>query len=490
MAEGMGEGMSSTGPVHAFTDDALGDDDATEVAARIRRKEVSATEVCEAAVRRAELMQPLVNAVEYADYERALACAGGWAEAGDGAFAGVPTFVKDNVDVAGVPTNHGTDAFVAGPAAADSPFVTQLKAVGLNVLGKSRLPEFGFSASTEYVRRDPVRNPWHLEHSAGASSGGAAALVATGVVPVAHANDGGGSIRIPAAACGLVGLKPTRGRLVPDLMERRMPVPIAAQGVLTRTVRDTARFYAAAEEYWRDPRLPPVRSVEGPGRTRLRIAVVTDSVNGTPTDHDTRECVLATARLLDRLGHRVEEVANPVPQRFAADFSLYWGLLGLLVSSTGTRVLDRGFDVSRTDNLTRGLARMCRRELRRTPGMLYRLRRTVREYRRIFVAHDVLLSPVLVHTTPRLGHLSPTLPFDELFARLQAYVGFTPFNNAAGAPAVSLPLGRTGLGLPIGCHFSADVGDERTLLELAYELEDAQPWPRIQGPGASDGQKA
>jgi amidase len=466
--------------VHAFGDDALGDSDATELAARIRRKEITGAEACAAAVRRSEAVQPLLNAVECADHARALV---GADAPSPGPFAGVPTYVKDNVDVAGLPTGHGTDAFVPKPAAQDGPFVEQLKAVGLTVLGKSRLPEFGFSASTEYAHRDPVRNPWHRDYSAGASSGGASALVAAGVVPIAHANDGGGSIRIPAAACGLVGLKPTRGRLVPDAADTRLPVRIVTQGVLTRSVRDTAGFYAGAEAHWRNPRLPPVRAVEGPSRTRLRVGVVVDSVTGTATDDETRACVLSTAELLSDLGHSVEEAPMPVSRRFAEDFSLYWGLLGLLVATAGTRVLDRDFDISRTDNLTRGLARMCRRELARTPGMIYRLRRSTQEYRRVFTHLDVLLSPVLGHTTPPIGHLSPTLPFEELFPRLQAYVGFTPLNNASGGPAISLPLGLSAAGLPIGCQLSADLGDERTLLELAFELEEARPWPRIQDAG-------
>lgn len=472
--------MTAPDVVHAFGDDALADADATGVAERVRAKEISATEACEAAIRRAERVQPLLNAVECAGFDQALAAAGLLPE---GPFTGVPTFVKDNIDVAGLPTNHGTDAFVARPAAQDSPVVAQLKAQGLNVLGKSRLPEFGFSASTEYVRRDPVRNPWNLAYSAGASSGGSAALVAAGVVPIAHANDGGGSTRIPAAACGLVGLKPTRGRLVADAMDNRLPIRIATQGVLTRSVRDTARFYAEAEAYWRNPKLPPIRAVDGPSRTRLRVGLVLDSANGVPTDAETRACVLSTAELLTELGHRVEETSLPVPSRFADDFALYWGLLGLLVSKSGTRAFDPEFDLSLTDNLTRGLAQMCRSKLVRIPGSLLRLRRSAHEYHQVFTRFDVLLSPVLTHTTPTLGHLAPSLPFDELFPRLLAYVGFTPLNNAAGGPGISLPLGRTGLGLPIGCHLSADHGDERTLLELAYELEEAKPWTRIQDAG-------
>ncbi len=470
--------------VHAFTDDALGEADATEVARRLAVGEVAVREVAEAAVRRAERVQPLLNAVAYPDYEHALAQTESPAGVSrQGLLAGVPTFVKDNVDVAGMPTNHGTEAFVARPAVADSPVVEQLRAVGLLPLGKSRLPEFGFSATTEYMTGAPVRNPWHTGYSTGASSGGSAALVAAGVVPLGHANDGAGSIRIPAAACGLVGLKPTRGRLVADPANTKMPVQIATQGVLTRSVRDTARFYAGAEAHWRNPALPPVRLVEGPGRTRLRVGVVLDPIVGPGTDEDTRAAVLSVAELLAGLGHRVEETRLPVPPRFADDFSLYWGLLGLLVSTTGRRLFAPDFDRSRTDNLTQGLALMCRRELARTPGMLVRLRRSARVYRRAFQRFDVLLSPVLAHTTPPLGRLSPTLPFDELFTRLREYVAFTPLNNAAGAPGISLPLGRAGAGLPLGIQLSADLGDERTLLELAFELEEARPWPRIQDAG-------
>jgi amidase len=348
----------------------------------------------------------------------------------------------------------------------------------MTVLGKSRLPEFGFSASTEYLEGDPVRNPWDLGFSAGASSGGSAALVAAGVVPVAHANDGGGSIRIPAAACGLVGLKPTRGRFVPDSVDRTMPVQIVSQGVVTRSVRDTAVFFAGMEAAWRNPRLPPVRHVLGPGRTRLRVGLVVDSVNGARTDDETRQAVLDTAELLQRLGHRVEETTMPLEVRFAADFARYWALLGLLITAVGT--VDRSFDVAKTDNLTKGLAARCRKELARMPGAVRRLRGSTKEYRKAFADHDVLLSPVLSHTTPPIGHLSPTLEFDELFARLETYVAFTPLNNATGSPAMSLPLGRSARGLPIGVHFSADLGDERTLLELAYELEEARPFARIQ----------
>ena len=469
--------MPATRPCHAFTDDALGDDDATGVAARIRAKEVTAREVTEAAVARAEAVQDTLNGVHFPDHAAAV----GRADAlPDGPLTGVPTYIKDNIDVEGLPTNHGTIAFRARPARKDSPLVTELRKLGLNVLGKSRLPEFGFSASTEYAEADPVRNPWNTEYSAGASSGGAAALVAAGVVPVAHANDGGGSIRIPAAACGLVGLKPTRGRFVADPHDTQLPVDIIGQGMVTRSVRDTARFFAGMERQWRNPKLPPVREVTGPSATRLRIGLVLDSVNDSPTDPETRAAVERTARLLEELGHEVEPTTPPVPPRFADDFAHYWALLGFLATVTGRLTFDRSFDPQATEELTRGLARRFRGSWLGTPGMLIRLRRSAAAYRAAFDTYDLYLSPVLSHTTPRLGHLDPTLPFEDLFPRLQSYVGFTPMNNATGSPAISLPMGATADGLPIGVHLSADLGDERTLLEVAFELEQAQPFRRIQ----------
>ena len=245
-----------------------------------------------------------LDAIVVDDVERALRLAAGPLT---GRLAGVPTYVKDNTDVAGLATRQGSRAMPDVPAAADAPFTTQLRAAGLVPLGKSSLPEFGWSASTEFDEWDPTRNPWDTAFSSGASSGGAAALVASGVVPIAHANDGGGSIRIPAAACGLVGLKPTRGRLAPDVHAAQLPVDVVCNGVLTRTVRDTAHFLAAAEAHRTAPGLPPVGLVEGPSARRLRVGLVLDSLTDPPTDADTRAAVLATAELLTSLGHDVVE---------------------------------------------------------------------------------------------------------------------------------------------------------------------------------------
>lgn len=463
--------------VHAFTDDVLADHDAVALATLIRAGEISAREVCEAAVKRAERVNPALNAIELECFASALERS---RFAAEGVLAGVPSFIKDNTDLAGLPTNHGSLAVRAQPALVDGPFAKQLLSTGLVVLGKSRLPEFGFNASTEFAGRAPTRNPWQTDFSAGASSGGSAALVAAGVVPIAHANDGGGSIRIPAACCGLVGLKLSRGRHVDGDIARSLPVNIVSEGVVTRSVRDTAYFFAGLEQAYCNPALKPVGLVQRAGKQRLRVGLVLDSITGHRTDNATRDTVIATSRLLEGLGHRVEEFPLPISPGFASDFSIYWGLLSFLTARFGKKLMSPDFDAARLDGLSRGLASFYLQHFHKTPMVLYRLRRTAKEYASLFRQYDVVLSPVLAHTTPRLGYLAPEQPFEQLFERLRQYVSFTPLNNAAGGPAISLPMGATSEGLPIAVHASAGHGEERMLLELAYELEEAMPWRRIQ----------
>ncbi|MCX6408211.1 MAG: amidase [Propionibacteriales bacterium] len=465
--------------VHAFGDDALGEHDAVALAAAIRRGDISAVDAAQAAVDRAACVEPHLDAIVVADVERALTLAAGPLT---GRLAGVPTYVKDNTDVAGLATRQGSRAMPDVPAPADAPFTTQLRATGLVPLGKSSLPEFGWNASTEFDQGDPTRNPWDTAFSSGASSGGAAALVASGVVPIAHANDGGGSIRIPAAACGLVGLKPTRGRLEPDAHAAQLPVDVVCNGVVTRTVRDTAHFLAAAEAHRTAPGLPPVGLVEGPSPRRLRVGLVLDSLTDTPTDADTRAAVLATVELLTSLGHDVVEVPLPADDTFVDAFTHYWAMLAFSTQHFGRRVMHPQFDTTATDPLTRFLAARFARSFWRLPRTVRALRRSEHVVRTHFAEHrlDVALSPTVAHTTPRLGHLSPNQPFPEMFDRLVRYAAFTPLNNATGTPAVSLPLGRTGDGLPIGVQLQALHGQERPLLELSYELEAAQPFARIQ----------
>jgi amidase len=463
--------------IHAFTNDVLATHDAVEIARLISRREISAGEVTAAAIARAQKVNGVLNAIELETFDRALADAK--KPVCPGVFAGVPTFVKDNADMKGLPTRNGSRASKGRIAEKDGDFTAQHLAQGFITLGKSSLPEFGFNASTEFAGEAPTRNPWNTDFSAGGSSGGSAALVAAGVVPIAHANDGGGSIRIPAACCGLVGLKPTRGRHLNNASAASMPINIVGEGVVTRTVRDTAAYFAGIESYYRNTKLPPIGRVEGPGKKRLRIGMVVDSITGNPTDAETRATVEATAKLLESLGHRVEPMPLPVPQSFLEDFTLYWGFLAFLIATFGRFAVGPDFDAVKLDPLSRGLVDLYRKRIWDTPAMLYRMYRSEKLYAESFSAWDAVLTPVLGHTVPRLGHLNPEVPFEPLFERLKAYVAFTPLNNAAGSPAISLPMGLTKNNLPVGIQLQAAHGAERTLLELAFELEAAKGWPKI-----------
>ncbi len=468
-ASGPGPGVR----VHAFTDDVLGTLDAVALAELLAGGEVRAEELTEAAMRRAEQVAGRLGAVaHHADRPRRTPDPGS-------PLDGLPTYVKDNEDVRGMPSGHGTRALRAVPAREDGSYVSQLLTTGMTVLGKSRMPEFGFNASTEFVDQPPARNPWNPAYSVGGSSGGAAALVAAGVVPLAHANDGGGSIRIPAAAAGLVGLKPTRGRHRDDAQARSLPINLISEGVVSRSVRDTAVFVQAMERSWRNLSLPPIGQVTGPSSRRLRIGLLDSPLGGARLDPTTRGALEDTAQLLESLGHHVDPIPLPVGEPFAADFRRYWALLSLMVSVGGKVVLHRSFNPARVDPLSRGLRQEAGRQLPRMPVALRRLERVGRRALRMFGDHEVVLSPVTTQRTPVLGHLSPMVGYDTLMQRLGDHVGFPPLANVAGIPSISVPGELDAKGLPTSTMFSAGWGDERTLLELAFEIEQARAFPRI-----------
>jgi len=463
--------------IHAFGDDALGALDAVGLVEALHAGTVSVREVVEAAIARAERVQPELNGIATAAFDRARD------EARDprpGFFAGVPTWVKDNVDVAGLPTMNGTDAWTPEPCKADGDFARMYLATGLVPLGKSQLSEFGFSPSAEHPRLGPVRSPWDTRRTAGASSAGSAAMVAAGVVPIAHANDGGGSIRIPASVNGLVGLKPTRGRLAQDAVMRQMPVRIISDGVVTRSVRDTAAFFREAERVYRALHLPPVGDLTRPGRGRLRIGVHTQGV-GRGADPEVTELTLKTAALLEELGHHVEEVEAPVGESFPDDFLLYWSSLAFFLLRGGRRLHGRSWAPGKLDPLSLGLADHARRRLHRLPAAIRRLRRSQRASEELFSRYDVALTPTLATETPEIGWLDPTQGYEVVMERVLDWVAFTPLQNATGDPAISLPLATSRHGLPQGMMFGAAAGREATLIELAYELEEAVPFARIQG---------
>ena len=458
---------------HAFVGDILDRHDGVAIAEMVRAGEVSAAEVIEAAITRAEQIDASIGAIVVDDFARARHQA---ADPLSGAFAGVPTFIKDMTDVAGLPTRFGSASLqTSKPKSKTHRIAQQMFEMGMISIGKSTMPEFGFTPSTEFPNGPPTRNPWNLDHSVGGSSGGAAALVAAGVVPLANAADGGGSIRIPAAACGLVGLKPTRGRM-PAAQTEEPFVGLVTDGVVSRSVRDTALFMAEVERLDPNGKLLPIGHVEHPLERPIRIGTYYEPPTNAQVDEVVKREFDATCELLATLGHQVEPVELPITDRFAEDFITLWSLLAWLVASTSKFMIDSSFDKAELTDVMRGLARQ--RRLHKAPGAIRRLRRSHREYSSVFENVDVVVSPTVAHRTPPIGHLGMDLPFDVLFPRVEKWACFTPYANATGGPSISLPLGfDEPTNLPVGIMFGAAHGNEKLLLELALQLEQAKPWP-------------
>lgn len=452
--------------------------DATEMAARIRRGELTALEAVETAIRRAEALQGKLNIIVNSDFDRALAKA----KAGtpSGPFGGVPFLIKDLDDYVGLPTRQGSQSMrMSPPAAHQGPYIDAFDRAGLVTIGKSATPEYGFLPTTEPVSTGLTHNPWDLSRSSGGSSGGSAAAVAAGVVPVAHANDGGGSIRIPASNCGLFGLKPSRGRMIGTQGETQI-MDLGVEHVVSRSVRDSAALFALTEETGARARFPAVGVVTGPAKRRLRVGVLVENGMGHQPDADVAAATASAAKLVASLGHHVEATRLPYDGgQFIQDFLLLWagGARGL--ADQLTQALGRAPDTRDLEPFTLGMVEMARKApAGALPAAIQRLTANAVAYDTWFTSHqlDVVLSPVLSTPAPLLGEVGPLVAFDTIVPRLTEYVGYTPIHNIAGAPAVSVPLYWTEAGLPVGTMFAARAGNERTLFELAYELEAARPW--------------
>lgn len=454
--------------------DALGSDDAVGLAARIRAGEITAREAVEAAIARAERIEPQINFMATPAFERARERA---AAAPQGPLGGVPTLIKDLMPLAGVKTMYGSRAYADNVSDRQPPYVDALLAAGLVPIGKSTTPEFGYTATTEPLLTGATRNPWNPAHSSGGSSGGSGAAVAAGVVPIADASDGGGSIRIPASCNGLVGLKPSRRRhLVASLGEEAPPVEISVVGCLSRSVRDTAAWLALTERTGGNREYPPVGLVGGPNTRRLRIGVAIPDFLGREPDPQVRAAIEAAAELCRGLRHDVRAFAPQFDgEGFTRAFTLYWAS-GAAQTNAAIR---EQFPNRAIEDMVEPLSLALEETYRTAPegaieSAIEFLRGVEPRYESWFADMDVMLTPVLAKPPVRLGEFAPTNP--QAFQRIGEYVAYTPLQNAAGAPAISLPLGWSADGLPIGAHFSARRGDERTLLELAYELEEAAPW--------------
>ena len=453
--------------------------DATETAEHLRNHDVSPKEVVEAAIGRAQQLEKL-GAIVTPTFERALEHAKRLEGQmlSDQPFGGVPSAVKDLANVAGVKTGFGSRAAGPTPPKKNDPFVNEFEKIGFISLGKSATPELGLTATTEPLGAPPCRNPWDTTRTPGGSSGGAASLVVSGILPIAHASDGGGSIRVPAACCGLVGLKVTRGRFDMEA-SRLLPVNIATHGVVSRTVRDTVAFWNALSKLVPKKSMPSMIPTAPAPASSLKIGLYTQTPDNSPIDAEFKQAALDAGKLCESLGHHVQLIPCPVKFEFIDDFIRYWSFVAWAQAGTMKALAHPEFDKSKIDPWTKGLSHRFASEKLKGAGSTYRLMTQQQSFLSVFEKFDVVLSPTIAVPPPRVGDLAPDVDFETKLTRLRGFVPFTPPYNVTGAPAISLPLSRTSSGLPIGVQFGANRGNERVLLELALQLEAAKPWPRI-----------
>jgi amidase len=459
--------------------------DATALAAAVRSGDLSARESVEQAIERIERLDGRFNVMVGQRFDEALAEVGRGLP--DGPLTGVPTLVKSlGADVAGLPTTRGSRLFAEKVAAADSELVRRYRAAGMVVLGTTNTPELGLNASTESAVHGSARNPWRASHSTGGSSGGSAAAVSAGMVPVAHANDGGGSIRIPASMCGLFGLKPSRGRVSPAPYPATLAAITSHQHAITRTVRDSALLLdISAGPLPGDAygiAAPRTTFADAVGRDpgRLRIGLVTSLRNGPETHPDCVAAAELVARVAESLGHEVVTIdATWDVARVQATSGILMGTA--LVAAVEERLAELGRDLRDDDvepftrvlfdHYRTGAAGDVVRALQEAQNISW-------EIGLLFDRVDVLLTPTLCRPTPELGYLDTRDPA-AMYERAIQYSGWTSTFNVTGMPAMSLPLAQDSTGLPLGVHVVADHAHEELLLSLAAQLERAAPWRRL-----------
>jgi amidase len=445
--------------------------DATAQAELVARGELAAIDLVDAAIARIEAIEPRVHALASTAFEAARERA---AQAPSGAFGGVPFLVKDLLPVPGQRCAMGSRLFRDNVARDRSPFTDRLDASGLVTLGKTTTSEFGLLGSTETLLEGVTRNPWDLGRSAAGSSGGSAAAVASGMVPMAHASDGGGSIRIPASVCGLFGLKPSRGRLVST--GQVDPSGLLIEHCVSRSVRDSARLFSVLED---TSATAPVGFVAGPSRRRLRIGAYRTTLVGASPEPSVAEVLDRTIALCRELGHEVVETAPPaIDGRAIGDgfFTLAGAGVSGLSEMMGS-MLGRAIGDADLEPFTLALVAWYRALPAGAVDRAFAaLKSAAAEMTSYAARFDVLLCPTTPREPPLLGYLAPTLDWDTAMRGMETLAGYTAIHNIADLPAMSVPLFRSPAGLPVGSHFAASRGQEATLLALGYELEAAAPW--------------
>jgi amidase len=466
----------------AITD--YGSYDALGLAELVAQRDVKPSELLEEAINRAEAMNPKLNAIVYKDYDNARNMAK--SDLPKGPFTGVPFLLKDIMaTTTTMPTRQASAFMPAIPWFHDSVLTSKFKQAGLIPFGKTNVPEFGLVATTESKLYGAAHNPWNLNHSTGGSSGGSGAAVAAGIVPMAHANDGGGSIRIPASCNGLVGLKPTRGRVSqgPDIGEA--VDGLAIDLVVSKTVRDTAAALDIAsgpvqgDPYWEPPKPKSYLEAMKTPPKKLRIAIALKKLDGAALHPDCVAAVQQAAKICRDLGHEIEEASPSLDQSMLIPaFTALW--TGNLAAGIDTIALLTGQTASedKFEGTTWGLYQAGKNvsasQYLQAKALI---QRAARDAAKFHETYDVWITPTLGRPPVALGTFDMTeKDVAKAFGAQIDYVPFTAMQNATGEPAINLPLYWNAEGLPVGTQFVGRFGDEETLLKLAAQIEQAAPW--------------
>ena len=470
------------------------DYDAMGLAQLVADGAVTAAEVLDAAIARAEARTPALNAIVLPLYDHGRAAAAGDLPAGP--LAGAPYLLKDlGAALAGTPTTGGSRFMADVVPGADSETVVRLKAAGMVLFGKTNTCEFGMSITCEPQFRGPTKNPWDATLAPGGSSGGAASAVAARIVPAAHASDGFGSIRVPASCCGLVGLKPTRGRnsFAPALGERTGGT--VAEHCVSISVRDSAAILdatagpAPGDPYYAPPPPRPFLDEIGTAPGILRIAFTYGGATGATTDAEHRRVLDETVAVLAGLGHVLEEVDPPISNDEMQD--VFRTLMASNAAQTIRSHPTKG-RLPEPGEVERVVALTAERGERVTGYEVFmaqaRMHAAARRMAAFHDEWDILLTPGLGHMPPKLGWIDMMLDdADEYWDRVAAFSPFTVWFNETGQPAITLPVGVTQTGFPVSVHAVAPFADEATLFRLSAQLEAAMPWAQRKPPGLTAG---
>lgn len=460
----------------APNDDLLINLDATGQAELVRNRKISATGLLAATLDRIERVNPKVNAIASLNKVGAEQIASNMGTSG--VFAGVPTLVKDVLSYPGLPLGFGSQLFEGAPAMAGSDYTDALDESGLVVLGKSTTSEFGLLGTTETLAKGATRNPWGLTRTSGGSSGGAVAAVAAGLVPVAHASDGGGSIRGPASLCGVFGFKPSRDRTASIGMPPEAPLArLVADHCVSRSVRDSYNWLRATERKNYGNKLSVLNLHTS--LPRLRIGVFQEPLDLNPVSSDVRAAIWQTIALCEELGHEVIPISTPSIDVLATS-QAYYTLTGATLAGLfeqakvmmGETLNEELFEPYTQVVIARG--RQC------SPDAIGQALGTISASAEIaenaMQDLDVLLSPTVPYSAFPLGEISGCTSVAELDEFIVRIAGYTVIASLAGWPAMSVPLHWSDENLPIGSHFSARIGRDELLFHLAFELERAAPW--------------